>query len=83
MNWKDMPLAHKIATIVSCIAAVVWLISEVKSDLFPVDMTTPAIAVFTACEGVIYWKSKRKWAYLFIGAAVISMACFVLELLLK
>ena len=55
MNWKKMPLSHKIY---------------------------PAIAVFTACEAVVYWKQKRKWALLLIAGAVICMACFTLELLL-
>ena len=83
MNWKNMPLSHKIATVISCLAVAVWMIPKVKPDLFPVDLTYPAIAVFTACEAVIYWKEKRKWAYLLIAGAVISMAFFLLECFLK
>ena len=82
MNWKKMPLSHKIATVISVLAFVVWIICQVKPDLFPVDLTYPAISVFTVCEAVTYWNSKRKWAILFIAAAVICAACFVLELML-
>ena len=82
MNWKNMPLSHKIATIIAGLAVVVWLICQVKPTLFPVDPTCPAIAVFTVCEAVVYWKEKRKWAYLLIAGAVISLACFFLELML-
>ena len=82
MNWKNMPISHKIATIVSIIAVLVWVVYKVKADLFPIDPTYPAIAVFTVCEAVIYWKSKRKWAYLLIAGAVISLACFLLEFML-
>ena len=82
MNWKNMPISHKIATIISGLAVVVWLIYKVKADLFPVDPTCPAIAVFTVCEAVVYWKKKRAWSYLLIAGAVISLACFVLELML-
>lgn len=82
MSWKNAPLSHKIAIIVSCIAVVLWAIGQVKPSLFPVDISCPAIAVFTACEAVIYWGKKRTWAYLLIAAAVISTACFVLELML-
>lgn len=82
MNWKNMSLLHKIATIVSVLAVVVWAIFKVKPALFPVDLTCPAIAVITACEAAVYWKKKRTWAYLLIAAAVISMACFLLEILL-
>ena len=82
MNWKNMPLSHKIATIISGLAVVVWLIPKVKPDLFPFDPTYPAIAVFTLCEAVVCWKDRRKWAWLLIVAAVICLACFILELLL-
>lgn len=82
MNWKNMPLSQKIATIISGLAVLVWLIYKVKPTLFPVDPTYPAIAVFTGCEAVVYWKDKRKWAYLLIAGAVISLAFFVLELIL-
>ena len=81
MNWKNMPLSHKVATVISGIAVLVWLIPHLKPDLLPVDPTYPAIAVFTVCEAVIYWKEKRKWAYLLIAAAIIFFGCFALELL--
>ena len=74
-----MPLSHKIATVISGLAFVVWVICQVKPDLFPVDLTCPAIAVITVCEAVVYWKEKRKWAYLMLAGAVISIVCFVLE----
>ena len=82
MNWQNMPLSHKISTIISGLAVVVWLIHKVKPDLFPFDHNYPAIAVVTLCEAVVYWKEKRKWAYLLIAGAVISMACFLLERML-
>ena len=82
MKWKNMPLSHKIATVIAGLAVVVWLIQHVKPDLFPIDATYPAIVVVTVCEAVVYWKDKRKWAYLLIGAAVICLACFLLELML-
>ena len=82
MNWKNMPLSHKIATVISGLAAVVWLIPHVQPNLLPFNPSFPAIAVFTVCEAVVCWKEKRKWAYLLIAGAVISMGCFLLELAL-
>ena len=82
MNWKNMSLTQKIATIISGIAVVVWLIHKVKPDLLPINPTYPAIAVVTLCEAVAYWKQNRKWAYLLIAGAVISMAFSILELTL-
>ena len=83
MNWKNMSVLQKIATIISVLAFAVWLICRVKSDLLPIDLTFPAIAVFTVCEAVVYWQKKRVWAYLLIAGSVISTAIFILELMLK
>ena len=77
-----MPLSHKIATIIAGLAVVVWLINKVQPNLLPIDPTYPAIAVFTICEAVVYWQKKRTWAYLLIAGAVISLAFFLLELIL-
>lgn len=82
MNWKNMSVSQKIATIIAGIAVVIWLIPKVKPDLLPIDPTYPAIAVFTICEAVVYWSSKRKWSYLLIAGAVISLAFSILELTL-
>ena len=82
MNWKNMPISHKIATVISIIAVLVWVIHKVKPDLFPFDPSYIAIAVFTICEAVVYWKNKRIWSYILIAGAVISIACIVLEFML-
>ena len=82
MNWKNMPLSHKIATVIAGLAVVVGLIPTVQPNLLPFDPTYPAIAVFTLCEAVVYWQQKRKWALLLIAGAVISMVSFLLELAL-
>ena len=82
MNWKNMPFSHKIATVIACLAVVVWLIPTVQPNLLPIDPSYPAIAVFTLCEAVVYWKQKRTWACLLIAGAVISIACFILEYML-
>jgi uncharacterized membrane protein HdeD (DUF308 family) len=79
---KNMPLSHKIATIIAGLAVLVWLIPKALPNLLTFDPTYPAIAVFTICEAVTCWKEKRKWAYLLIAGAVISIACFVLEWML-
>ena len=82
MNWKNMTITQKIATVISGLAVAVWLIPRVKPDLLPIDPTYPAIAVVTLCEAVVYWNTQRKWSYLLIAGAVISMAFSILELTL-
>jgi hypothetical protein len=81
-DWKNMPLSHKIATVIAGLAVVVWLLAEVRPGLLPFDPTYPAIAVFTVCEAVTYWKTKRVLAWIMIGAAAISITCCILELML-
>ena len=81
-DWKNMSLAHKIATVIAGLAIVVWLIAKVQPNLLPFDPTYPAIAVVTVCEAVTYWKTKRTWALLLIGGAVISIACCIWGLML-
>ena len=80
MNWKNMTLIQKIATIIAGLAVVVWVIHNVQPNLLPMDPTYPAVAVFTVCEAVVCWNERRKWSYLLIAGAVISMACYMLEL---
>lgn len=80
MSWKNMSLIHKIATIIAGLAVAVWVLHKVKPSLLPIDPTYPAIAVITACEAVVYWKEKRKWAYLLIAGSVICLATFILEI---
>ena len=82
MNLKNIPLSHKIATVIAGLAVAVWLVAKVQPNLLPFDPTYPAIAVFTVCEAVTYWKTKRTWACLLIAGAVISMGCCFLELIL-
>ena len=82
LKWKDMTSLQKTGFLVVCLGAVLMVAGIMKPELFPVNMTTPAIAVMSVGEAMDYWQKGRKWAWLFIGAAVISMACFVLELCL-
>ena len=79
MNWKTMPLLHKIVTVIAGLAVAVWVLQKVQPTLLPFDPTYPAIAVVTLCEAVVYWKEKRTWSYLLIAGAVISIACYLLS----
>lgn len=82
LKWKDMTSMQKTGFIVLCLGALLMLVDIMKPELFPVNMTTPALAVMSVGEAMDYWQKSKKWAWLFIGAAVIAVACFVLELCL-
>lgn len=82
MKWNEMTSMQKIGFVILMIGAAVAAAGMIKPDLFPVNMVTPGMAIMSVGEAMDYWKKSRKWAYLFFGAAVICMACFVLELCL-
>ena len=82
LKWKDMTSMQKAGFIVVCLGAVLMVVCIMKPELFPVSMTTPVIAVMSVGEAMDYWQKNKKWAWLFIGSAVICMACFILELCL-
>ena len=79
-NWKTMSLSQKIAAVIAGIAVVIWVLTKINPNLLPIDMTYPAIALVTVCEAVAYWKENRKWAILFLVAAVVCFASFLLSL---
>ena len=81
-KWRDMTPLEKIGLIITCIFAVLVVVANRTPGLFPINITCPAIALVTVVEALVYWKKSRKWAYLLIVGAVISLACFVLELCL-
>ena len=82
LKWKDMTSMQKIGFIIVCLGAVLMVVAMMKPELFPVNMTIPAIALMSVGEAMDYWQKNKKWAWVFIGTTVISMACFVLELCL-
>ena len=82
LKWKDMTIMQKTGFIIVCLGAVLMLVGIMKPEFFTVNMTTPAIAVISVGEAMDYWQKSKKWAWLFVGAAVISIACFILELCL-
>jgi predicted membrane protein len=81
-KWKDMTTMQKAGFIILCLGAALMVISWVKPTLFPIGMTTPALVIMTVGEAMDYWQKNRKMAWLFIVAAVICLACSLLELFL-
>lgn len=82
MKWNEMTPMQKIGIVLIFVSAGLMLIGLLKPALFPVDMTTIALVVMSVGEALDHWEKKRKWAYLFIAAAVICAVCFVAGLFL-
>ena len=82
MKWNEMSPMQKIGTVIIFVGAALMLVGFLKPALFPVDMTTIALVVMSVGEAMDHWEQKRKWAYLFIAAAVICLVCFLVGLCL-
>ena len=82
MKWNELTPMRKIGFVILCIGAALMLVGAMKPELFPIDMTTIALVVMSVGEAMDHWEEKRKWAYLFIAAAVICLACFLVGLFL-
>ena len=80
MNWKNMSTAEKIILVILCIGALILALAFSNPNLFSINPTYPIIAAVTAFEGIVEWKKNRKMACLMIVGAIISLACFLLEL---
>ena len=82
MKWNEMTPMQKIGIVLIFVSAGLMLIGLLKPELFPVDMTTIALVVMSVGEALDHWEKKRKWAYLFIAAAVICLVCSLAGLFL-
>lgn len=82
LKWKDMTTMQKAGFVILCVGALLMVVSIMKPALFPVSMTTPALAIMSVGEAMDYWQKSKKWAWLFIGAAAVATTTFLLELFL-
>ena len=82
-KWKDMTPLQKAGIIITFFGAALVVVAMLKPDLFPIKInTTVAISVMSLGEAMEHWEKQRKWAWLLAGAAVICMACYLLEIVL-
>ena len=86
-KWKDMTTLQKVGLIITFVGAALILLAIFIPDLIPVNIdvnidSTVAIAVMCVGEAMTYWEKKRKTAFILIGVAVISMACYLVEIFL-
>lgn len=79
-KWKDMTPMQKIGFVITCIGAALMVVAMLKPDFSPVKInSTIALVVMSVGEAMDYWEKNRKWAYLFIAAAVICAVIALLE----
>lgn len=80
-KWKESSLTDKtvfIIHIVSSLSVIVFALLTIF-DVWDkaINVCLPSMAVMSACQGYVQWKSSRAVAYLNIGVSVFILACSV------
>lgn len=86
-KWKDIPLMHKIVTMISVavsLAVVVLAVLQIF-DIWEqaVNICVPLMGVSMLCQAYIQWNTSRKTAYFSIGTAVFIFICAVIVFFIK
>ncbi len=86
-RWKDIPLMHKIVTMISLavsLAVVVLAVLQIF-DIWEqaVNICVPLMGVSMLCQAYIQWNTSRKTAYFSIGTAVFIFICAIIVFFIK
>lgn len=80
-KWKDTPLAHKIATVLSIIVALSVIVLAILQifDIWTqaMNLGVPLMGVNLLCQTYTQWNTSRKSAYFSLGCAVLVFACAI------
>ena len=86
-KWKDTPLVHKIATIVSIIVALSVIVLAILQmfDIWTqtINLCVPLMGVNLLCQTYIQWNTSRKSAYFSLGCAIFVFACAIAVFFIK
>lgn len=86
-NRKDVPLIHKIVTVISVLASLSVVVLAVLQILdvwnAAINVCIPLMGVTMLCQAYIQWNNSRKVAYFSIGTAVFIFACAIVIFFVK
>ena len=86
-KWKDVPLIHKIVTVVSIIVALAVIVLAILQmfDIWTqaINLCVPLMGVNLLCQTYIQWNTSRKTAYFSLGCAVFVFACAIAVFFIK
>ena len=86
-NQKDVPLIHKIVTVMSVLASLSVVVLAVLQILdvwsAAINVCIPLMGVTMLCQAYMQWNNSRKVAYFSIGTAVFIFACAIVIFFVK
>ena len=86
-KWKDVPLIHKIVTVVSIIVALSVIVLAILQmfDIWTqaINLCVPLMGVNLLCQTYIQWNTSRKTAYFSLGCAAFVFACAIAVFFIK
>ena len=86
-NRKDVPLIHKIVTVISVLASLSVVVLAVLQILdvwsAAINVCIPLMGVTMLCQAYMQWNNSRKVAYFSIGTAVFIFACAIVIFFVK
>ena len=81
-NWNEKTIIEKIATVLSGISLIVWLVFEFlnrKGTVSYAEMGSYiAVSVLCVCEAITFWKTKRVFSYIAIAGALCIISILVI-----
>jgi len=85
-KWGDKTTLEKVATIISGVALLVWLVLEMLGRKNNAPYTELggciALCVICVCEAISFWRVKRSLSYVGIAGVVIMLTALILLALL-
>lgn len=86
-KWKDVPLMHKIVSIISIFISLLVVILAIL-QIFGVwkdaiNVYMPLMGVVNLCQAYLQWNTSRKIAYFSIGTATFIFICSIIYFLLS
>ncbi len=86
-SWKDVPLLHKVVTIISVLSSLSVVVLAVLQifDVWDqaINVFMPLNGVTMLCQGYIQWNNSRKVAYFSIGTAAFIFICCIVVFFVK
>ena len=86
-KWKDVPLLHKIVTIISILVSLSVVVLAVL-QMFniwnqAINICVPLMGIIMLCQAYIQWNVSRKVAYFSIGTAIFVFICAIVVFFIK
>ena len=86
-KWKDVPLMHKIVTIISIVVSlsivVLGILQIFEIWVYAINVCIPLMGAVNLCQAYMQWNTNRKVAYFCIGTSIFIFICAIVVFFIK